>query len=197
MIFVLFYCFWGCQSQVIDVRASMTWLVMCTAQWNIVILTKVRLELVNSFLSNYYWACMHALNHKEESSKGIEQAHWRVVPLQRHTRSHTNAESWTHARAILCTHALSHMTRKARIKRGLNFEKAIDLFEIKKQRNNANFIFARVCSTARRLHAKFSFRDSEINRNQARPAIDTNSDPILYYAAHPPQLNSCAYIRTS
>ena len=58
-------------------------------------------------------------------------------------------------------------------------------------------IFARVCSTARRLHAKFSFRDSEINRNQARPAIDTNSDPILYYAAHPPQLNSCAYIRTS
>ena len=140
MIFVLFDCFWGCQSQVIDVRASMTWLVMCTAQWNIIILTKVRLELVNSFLSNYYWACMLALNHKEESSKGIEQAHWRVVPLQRHTRSHTNAESWTHARAILCTHALSHMTRKARIKRSLNFEKAIDLFEIKKkQRNNANF----------------------------------------------------------
>ena len=47
-------------------------------------------------------------------------------------------------------------------------------------------IFARVCSTARRLPAKFSFRDSEINRNLARPAIDTNSDPILYYAAHPP-----------
>ena len=47
-------------------------------------------------------------------------------------------------------------------------------------------IFARVCSTARRLPAKFSFRDSEINRNQARPAIDTNSDPILYYGPHPP-----------
>ena len=58
-------------------------------------------------------------------------------------------------------------------------------------------IFARVCSTARRLPAKFSFRDSEINRNQARPAIDTNSDPILYYAAHPPTLFNCAYFQTS
>ena len=47
MIFVLFYCFWGCQSQVIDVRASMTWLVMCTAQSNVLMLTKVRLELAN------------------------------------------------------------------------------------------------------------------------------------------------------
>ena len=47
-------------------------------------------------------------------------------------------------------------------------------------------IFARFCSTARRLHAKFSFRDSEINRNQARPALNTNSDPILYSGAHPP-----------
>ena len=47
-------------------------------------------------------------------------------------------------------------------------------------------IFARVCSTARRLHAKFSFRDSEINRNLARPALNTNSDPILYSGAHPP-----------
>ena len=69
-------------------------------------------------------ACVPALNHKEESSKGIEQAHWRVVPLQRRTRSHTNAESWTHARAISCTRALSHPTRNARIKRDLNFKKS-------------------------------------------------------------------------
>ena len=60
MIFVFFSVFWGCQSQVIDVRASMTWLVMYTAQSNIFMLKKVRLELVNSVLSNYYeHACTH------------------------------------------------------------------------------------------------------------------------------------------
>ena len=139
---------------------------------------------------------MHALNHKEESSYGMKHVHWRVVPLQRHTRSHTNAESWTHARAIWCSRALSRPTRNARIKPDLNCKKAIDLFEMKKKRNNANFR-ARLLWTARRLPAKFSFRDSEINRNLTRPAIDTNSDPILYYAAHPPTLYKFAYFRTS
>ena len=47
-------------------RVSMTWLVMYTAQSNILMLTKVRLELVNSFLSNYYGhACTHSITKKK------------------------------------------------------------------------------------------------------------------------------------
>ena len=30
-------------------------------------------------------ARMHTLIHKEESSQGMKHAHWRVVPLQKHT----------------------------------------------------------------------------------------------------------------
>ena len=47
-------------------RASMTWLAMYTAQSNIFMLTKVRLELVNSFLSNYYGhTCTHSITKKK------------------------------------------------------------------------------------------------------------------------------------
>ena len=47
-------------------RASMTWLVMYTAQSNILMLTNVRLELVNSYLSNYYGhACTHSITKEK------------------------------------------------------------------------------------------------------------------------------------
>ena len=66
MIFVLLSVFWGYQSQVIDVRASMTWLAMYTAQSNIFMLKKVRLKLVNSVLINYYrHACTHSITKKK------------------------------------------------------------------------------------------------------------------------------------
>ena len=47
-------------------RASMTWLVMYTAQSNILMLKKVRLKLVNSVLINYYrHACTHSITKKK------------------------------------------------------------------------------------------------------------------------------------
>ena len=76
-------------------RASMTWLAMYTAQSNIFMLKKVRLELVNSVLSNYYGhACTHSITKKKvvkASSKHIGS--WSSQSHYKHTRSLTNTES--------------------------------------------------------------------------------------------------------
>ena len=65
MIFVFLSLFWGYQSQVIGVRASMTWLGMYTAQSNKFSLKKVRLELVHP-LHRYEQANMHSHKQTEE-----------------------------------------------------------------------------------------------------------------------------------